>query len=179
MKILHLSTGGTITGCETSYPELAVLSHFFSDPVDIGKYFTSSMKIVADFEMRDICSKDSRAITEGDRKAMVQEIEGAHKEGVRHFLITHGTYTMPETGVYIINNLPEKTLSDISVVITGAMYPMNIVGSDALLNLGSSVSSLMNIHEPLGVVINMHARNWDPRKVEKDAENLIFKEIEE
>lgn len=130
----------------------------------------------ADFSARDVCNKDSRSITEDDRKILLQEVERAFKEGVRHFLVTHGTFTMPETGTYLMENLSDSTVSDVSIVITGAMYPMNLVGGDGLLNLGAAVSALINSNEPLGIVINMHAKNWDPSKIKKDADNLLFHE---
>lgn len=175
-KILHLSTGGTITGCESDYPAIAKLGHFFGDPIDIEKYLTQSMKMNAEYGGREVCKKDSRAITEDDRSILCKEIERANKMGVKCFLITHGTFTMPETGVFLLENLPEEVLTEVSVVLTGAMYPMNLVGGDGLLNLGASVATLINTEKPLGVVINMHAKNWDPRLIEKDAENLVFAE---
>lgn len=175
-KILHLSTGGTITGCETDYPVIAKLSHFFGDPVDIEKYLTESMKVTAEYEGREICSKDSRAITKDDRVILCKEIERAYKTGTKRFLITHGTFTMPDTGIFLLENLPKEVLTDISVVLTGAMYPMNLIGGDGLLNLGASVAVLINAEKPLGVVINMHGKNWNPRHIEKDADNLVYVE---
>ncbi len=176
-KILHLATGGTITGCAPEYPQIAELAACFSDSTDIEKYLTLSLKVYADYSMKIICNKDSREITEEDRKALAQEISNAHENGIKSILITHGTFTMPETGMFLLENLPEDILSDVSIVITGAMYPMNLAGGDGLLNLGASISSLINADTPLGVVINMHGKNWDPRKIKKDAENLIFEEI--
>ena len=175
-KILHLSMGGTISGCETDYPQIENLAQFFPNSVDIEVYFTHSMKIPAEYSAKEVCKKDSRSITDDDRKVLLQEIEKAYKEDVRNFLITHGTFTMPETGRFLVKNLPEDLLSEVSIVITGAMYPMNLVGGDGLLNLGASVSTLINAEKPLGVIINMHGKNWDPRKIKKDAENLIFEE---
>jgi L-asparaginase len=175
-KILHLSMGGTISGCETDYPQIEKLAQFFPNSVDIGVYFTHSMKIPAEYSAKEVCKKDSRSVTDDDRKILLQEIERAYKEGVRDFLITHGTFTMPETGVFLLKNLKEDLLSEANIVITGAMYPMNLIGGDGLLNLGAAVSSLINTEKPLGVVINMHGKNWDPRKIKKDAENLIFEE---
>lgn len=176
-KILHLVMGGTISGKETDYPQIEELSHFFSDGIDIGMYLTKSMKMMAEYSMREVADKDSRSITKDDRKIMVQEIERAYKEGIHDFLITHGTFTMPETGMFLLENLSGDTLKNISIVITAAMYPMNLIGGDGLLNLGASVAVLINTDEPLGVIINMHGKNWDPQKIEKDAENLIFKEL--
>ncbi|MFC1600195.1 asparaginase domain-containing protein, partial [Patescibacteria group bacterium] len=140
------------------------------------KYLTVSLKISADYSMKTICNKDSREINNDDREKLTQEIEKAYKEDTKLFLITHGTFTMPETGIYLMENLPEELLSDISIVLTGAMYPMNLMGGDGLLNLGASVSSLINADKSFGVKINMHGKNWNPRNIDKDVDNLVFKE---
>ena len=177
-KILHLSTGGTITGYELDYPPLEKLSKIFTDAVDVRVYLMESMKIHAEYDLRVVCNKDSREISESDRKILVQEIERAYRErGIKDFLVTHGTFTMPDTGAFLLENLNKDILFDISVVITGAMYPMNLVGGDGLLNIGASVSILINTEKPLGVVINMHGKNWDPRKIKKNKESLIFEEV--
>lgn len=176
-KILHLSTGGTITGCAPEYPEIEELAKSFSDSTDIKKYLTLSFKIHADYSMKAICNKDSREITTNDRDVLREEILQAHQAGVRHILITHGTYTMPDTGLYLINHLPEDVLHAMCIVITGAMYPMNLEGGDGLLNLGAAVSSLINADHALGVIICMHGKNWHPGAIQKDAKNLIFREI--
>ena len=174
-KILHISTGGTISGYENDYPQIEKLSHFFTNAVDVGMYFKKSMQVYADYSMKEVCKKDSRTISDNDRKNIMKEIEKAYKGGgVRSFLITHGTFTMPDTGIFLIKKLSEKILSKISVVITGAMYPMNLVGGDGLLNLGAAISVLINANNPLGVVINMHGKNWNPEKIKKDKDNLIF-----
>ncbi|MBN2086771.1 asparaginase [Candidatus Peregrinibacteria bacterium] len=176
IKILHLSTGGTITGCAPEYPQIADLAAFFSDAIHIEKYLCDSLKMTAEYSSVEICNKDSRDINEQDLKNLQNEIEKAYST-TKHFLITHGTYTMPETAIYLMDNLPENILNDVSIILTGAMYPMNLIGSDGLMNLGASVSSLINSDKPLGIKINMHGKNWEPRTIEKDTENLIFKEI--
>jgi len=175
-KILHLSTGGTITGCENDYLAISKISTYFKDAVDIKKYLTEAMKIKAEYSLREICNKDSRDINDDDRGILTKEIERAYKEGIKHFLITHGTFTMPETGVYLMNNLSQDIIDDTSIILTGAMYPMNLIGGDGLLNLGAAVSTLINSDNSLGVKINMHCQNWDPSKIQKDSKNLIFEE---
>lgn len=176
-EILHLSTGGTITGCESDYPAISKIAAFFKDAVDIGKYMKEALKVSADYSIREVCNKDSRDMTDDDRKILKSEIERAYNEGIKHFLITHGTYTMPETGVYLLDNLSEGILKDTSIILTGAMYPMNLFGGDGLMNLGASVSVLINSDKPLGVKLNFHGKNWDPRHTKKDDRNLIFKEV--
>ena len=176
--ITHILTGGTIGGCVPEYPEVGRLVGIFNDSSNIDKFLTQSLQTVADFSVVELCKKDSREISDQDRENIAKIISEGFKNRVRHFLITHGTYTMPETGIYLLEHLTEEVLSQCSVVITGSMYPLNFIGSDALLNIGASLSSLLNASSPLGVKVCMHGKNWDPRKIRKDAENLIFQEIE-
>ncbi len=84
---------------------------------------------------------------------------------------------MPETGMYLQSNLSKEVLKHCTIVITGSMYPLNIIGSDATLNLGAALGTLINATSPYGVVISMHGRNWDPTVIRKNASELIFEEI--
>lgn len=173
-KILHLQTWGTITGNVPEYQEIQKLADIFLDYVDIGKYITYSLQAPCEYKMIKICNKDSRDILDVDRQRLVEEIEKAYKKWVKDFLITHGTYTMPDTGKYIDGHLPKEIREDISLVITGAMYPWWVLWSDAPMNIWASISTLLNAEKPVGVTISMHGKNWDIYKVEKDTENLIF-----
>jgi L-asparaginase/Glu-tRNA(Gln) amidotransferase subunit D len=175
-KLIHIATGGTIEGYAPEYKEIGELANIFSDVTDIAKYITKSFRFNGSYKLEVVCKKDSREITKEDRKKIQSSIEKYYSEGVKHFLITHGTYTMPETGIFLINNLSKEILEQSSIIITGAMYPLNLIGSDALLNIGAAISSLLNISQPLGVKISMHGKNWDPRTVRKDADKLIFEE---
>ncbi len=80
---------------------------------------------------------------------------------------------MSETGEFLINNLPKDVLASSTIILTGAMYPWNVYGSDAPMNLGASISQLISEHVS-GVWICMHGKLFDPRKVNKDAEKRIF-----
>lgn len=174
-KILHLSTGGTIDGHVPEYPEIKKAKDIFGDISNLNNYIVETFKIHSDYSSKEICSKDSRDITDEDRKKLTQTIEKAYTiNKIDKFLVTHGTFTMPETGKYLLLNIDKSILKKISVVITGAMFPLNVVGSDALLTVGASISSLLNTQNPLGVIICMHGKNWNPEKVKKDTQNLIF-----
>lgn len=178
-KIIHIATGGTIEGYAPEYSEIGYLAGIFSDVTDISKYITKSFRFNGSYKLEIVCRKDSRDITKSDRKKIAEVIKENYKKGSRSFLITHGTYTMPETGMFLQKNLPEEIIRNASIVITGSMYPLNLIGSDALLNIGASISTLVNYPGPLGVKISMHGKNWDPEKVRKDADKLIFEEKEQ
>lgn len=172
-KLLLLKTGGTIDGCVPEYVEIEQIANLFNDSVNFKKHVTQSFKAAVEFSEFEVCKKDSRQITQADRNIMVQVIEREYAQGTKLFLITHGTFTMSETGEFLMDKLPEDVLQNVSVVLTGAMYPWNVFGSDAPMNLGASISQLISGHAN-GVWICMHGKMFDPTKVSKDAEKRVF-----
>ncbi len=172
--ILHLQTWGTITWNVPEYKEIERIAHIFTDYVDIWKYIIYSFQAPCEYSMIKICDKDSRQIVEWDRIKLLEEISWAYKNWVKDFLITHGTYTMPDTAKYIFEKLPKEILNDISVVITWSMYPWGVLWSDAPMNIWAAISTLLNSKSPIWVTISMHGKNWDIYKIEKDIENLVF-----
>jgi L-asparaginase len=71
-------------------------------------------------------------------------------------VVTHGTDTIVETA----RLLGEAQLSK-TIVLTGAMVPFTVYGSDSLFNLGSSMSAVQLL--PPGVYVAMNGRifTWD------------------
>ena len=173
-KLLHLSTGWTISWQCPEYKEIEKLANIFHDNLDFKKFIVDSFQARCLYENQVICNKDSRNITDLDRNNLIDWILEAYKDDTKLFLITHGTYTMPETWKYLEQNLPGNILQNISLIITGAMYPWNILGSDAPMNIWASISSLLNAEKPLWVMISMHWKNWDVNNIEKDVWKLLF-----
>ena len=174
-KVHHIKTGGTIGGCVPEYREIEILAGIFPDMIDLDKYLAQSLKIFAAYSETTVCHKDSREVTDDDRDQVVATIDQKYQEGIKKFLITHGTYTMPETGQYLMDNLPSQVKKDAQIIITGSMYPWTVLGSDAPINLGAALGLLLNSDRPM-IAICMHSKLFDPRKVEKDEQNLIFRE---
>jgi L-asparaginase/Glu-tRNA(Gln) amidotransferase subunit D len=172
-KLLLIKTGGTIDGCVPEYVEIEQIASIFSDSVDFKKHVTQSFKAPVQFSEFEVCKKDSRQITDSDRNIMVQVIEREFHQGTKKFLITHGTFTMGDTGKFLMEHLPTEIKDNSSVILTGAMYPWNVFGSDAPMNLGASVSQLISDNAK-GVWICMHGKLFDPRKVTKDTDRLVF-----
>lgn len=172
-KLLLIKTGGTIDGCVPEYVEIEQIANLFNDSVNFNKHVTQSFKAAVGFSEFEVCKKDSRQITHSDRNIITQVIEREFEQGTKMFLITHGTFTMSETGEFLLDNLPAEVKENCSVILTGAMYPWNVFGSDAPMNLGASISQLISDHAR-GVWICMHGKLFDPRKVSKDAEKRIF-----
>ncbi|HBL39139.1 TPA: asparaginase, partial [Candidatus Uhrbacteria bacterium] len=108
----------------------------------------------------EICMKDSRALTKQDIQSMVKTIE---KSGAKRILITHGTYTMPDTARYIETNLKRD---DQTIIITGSMIPLEgFSPSDAGFNLGYAFSQVKIL--PPGVYLSMNGRVFNAGEVMK------------
>lgn len=174
--IHHLKTGGTIGGCVPEYKEIEHLAGIFPDMVDLDKFLAKSLKIYATYKETTVCHKDSREVSDMDRSEMLQIITREFAKGAKRFLITHGTYTMPETGMYLLEHLSEQIKSEVQIVITGSMFPWTVLGSDAPINLGAALGILLNTDDAR-IAICMHGRLFDPTKVTKDTENLIFTDV--
>lgn len=164
-KINILMTGGTIDSrwdyiSDTAVPlEKSTLPEFF----DIVK---SSDEILFD----QITMKDSRNLNHEDRLKVLEHIESSD---VKNFIVTHGTYTMPDTARYLKANLKDN---DKKIILTGSMVPMTgFSPSDAGFNLGYAMASFSRL-EP-GVYVCMNGRIFDPEEIAKDLSEGKFTSI--
>lgn len=154
-KIQILLTGGTID----SHWEGKVDTTVVNEQSDLPKYF-EQLILYVDMEFKEICMKDSRKLTEEDIDNLLAAIEQSPYSKI---IITHGTYTMPDTGRILKANLKRK---DQTVVLTGAMAPLRgFDGSDAAFNLGYAIAKVQQL-EP-GVYISMNGRTFTPEEVAK------------
>lgn len=96
---------------------------------------------------------DSLEMGREDRLSILESCRRASEERI---LVTHGTDTMVETARVLGSAGMGKT-----VVLTGAMVPYTVQGSDAVFNLGFALSAVQLL-EP-GVYIAMHGKifPWD------------------
>ena len=92
----------------------------------------------------------------------------------RAIVITHGTDTMAETAGVLGRALEsgETDLSGKRIVLTGAMVPYSVSGSDALFNLGSAIMAAQLV-EP-GVYIAMNGRCFPWHSVRKNRTLGVF-----
>mgnify|MGYP006272725493 CR=1 FL=1 len=109
---------------------------------------------------------DSLQMDDEGRRRILEACRNAPED---HILIIHGTDTMTETAAL----LGEADLGK-RIVLTGAMVPYTIHGSDALFNLGFGVAAVQ-LTEP-GVYVAMSGRlfSWD--NVRKNREAARFEE---
>ncbi len=150
-QLLIVTTGGTIDKV------------YFDDKSDfqvgdpqIGGILRE-LGVAFSFNVIPIIRKDSLHITAADRELLRATIAA---QPAQHVLVTHGTDTMVETAKVL------ASLTDKTIVITGALNPARFRGSDAEFNIGTAVGAVQAL--PPGVYIAMNGRIWDPAKVRKN-----------
>ncbi|TXH72534.1 MAG: asparaginase [Thiothrix sp.] len=120
-----------------------------------------------DVEIQQLCLKDSLEMTDQDR---AQILEACRSSAHQQIIITHGTDTMAETARYLIAANPNKT-----IVLTGAMIPLSVNGSDGLFNLGSALVAVQVM--PTGVYIAMNGRVFNGAQVTKNRGLGVFEAL--
>ncbi len=150
-QLLIVTTGGTIDKV------------YFDDKSDfqvgdpqIGRIL-DELGVAFRFSVIPILRKDSLHITEADRELLRATIAA---QPARHVLVTHGTDSMVETAKVL------ASISDKTILLTGALNPARFRGSDADFNIGTAVGAVQCL--PPGVYIAMNGRIWDPMKVRKN-----------
>jgi len=113
---------------------------------------------------------DSLYMTEEQRVEVAQTCQHSAEDKI---IIVHGTDTMCNTAKVIAQTLGEENTK--TVVLTGAMIPYSLEGSDAVFNLGCAISAVQLL--PPGVYLTMSGRifSWD--NCRKNKEKGIFETL--
>jgi len=109
-----------------------------------------------------LMNKDSLEMTDADRVLILGMVRAIVKENAP-MVITHGTDTMVQTGLYLQRALPEL---NVPIALTGAMSPLGFEGNDGLQNLTESLLAVQLIRA--GVYVVMHNEVFPIRRVRKD-----------
>ena len=147
MTLRIIATGGTF---DKHYDELAgKLTFHESHLPEVLK--RARLTVPVELEVRPLI--DSLDMVDQDRKEILESCEKSPEKAI---VIIHGTDTMRETAEV----LGRAGLAR-SIVLTGAMVPYEIVGSDAFFNLGFALAAAQL--QPHGVSIAMQATlfAWD------------------
>lgn len=143
-EIKVILTGGTIDSIYDGTKDTAVPLKHSALPA-----FIKNLRSDDIFSFTEVCMKDSRAITTADLKKVLK-IADTTKEKI--VIITHGTYTMPDTSRFLAANMKKK---DKVVVLTGSMIPLTgFAPSDAPFNLGYSIASAKALKPGVYVCMN-------------------------
>lgn len=156
-ELLVITTGGTIDKV------------YFDDKSDyqvgepqIGRIL-EELGVAFRFRVIPILRKDSLHISDDDRELVRATIAS---QDARHVLITHGTDSMIATAKAL------ASITDKTIVLTGALNPARFRGSDAEFNIGTAVGAVQSL--PPGAYIAMNGRIWDPAKVRKNVDANRF-----
>ena len=153
--IHFMITGGTIDSYYEGTKDTAV-----PNTQSIIPRYIKSLKLYNQIEFTDICMKDSRQINTDDLAKLLHEIETSK---YTHIIITHGTYTMPDTARFLAANLKRK---DQTIVLTGAMLPMTeFTMSDGPFNLGFALAKAQEISA--GIYVCMNGNTFSADEVTK------------
>ncbi len=154
-KIEVVITGGTIDSFFNSITDSVI-------PLknSVLPEFIRSLKTEDKFSFTQVCMKDSRSLTREDLKKVLYVV---NKTKSKKIIITHGTYTMPDTARFLEANLERN---DQTIILTGSMIPLTgFSPSDAPFNIGYALASV-KILEP-GVYVCMNGRIFNPKEVAK------------
>jgi L-asparaginase len=111
---------------------------------------------------------DSLEMDESQREAIVASCRDAEESRI---VITHGTDTMEQTARLLDAAGIGATKT---IVLTGAMVPFTIAGSDAVFNFGGALIAVQTL--PPGVFVVMHGRVFPAGSVSKDRSRGRFVE---
>jgi len=150
MKIALFLMGGTIDGANSDEGALRVHSEA---ALWLKQQTGINASIVA------ICNKDSREITKEDQDALIAQIESSPYDRI---LITHGTFTIAQTGK-ILKEVFAGTNK--TILLVGAWVPFGEVDSDAPQQMNYAIETLTK--GKAGVWIAMDGELFDPDLTEK------------
>ncbi len=158
MNVVYvITTGGTI---EKVYSEQTGAVANVDEKID--RYLGLLRLPDCDVRVLPLMNKDSLEMTDADRMLVLGMVRGLLLEG-SPIVITHGTDTMVQTGLYLQNEL---TGLAIPIVLTGAMTPLGFEGSDGLQNLTESLFAVRVLGP--GVYVVMHNQAFPVHRVRKD-----------
>jgi len=163
LKVNVITTGGTI---EKVYSEQTSTVENLDNQID--RYLGRLRLPDCDVRVTPLMNKDSLEMTDADRSAILDQVRQKSGE-LPAVVITHGTDTMVQTGLYLKQALPELK---VPIVLTGAMTPIGFEGSDGLQNLTESLFAVRILDPGIYVVMNNQAFPID--RVRKDRETSRF-----
>lgn len=151
MHIRFITTGGTID--KVYFDDLS--------QYEVGESHVEHMLkeglVQFDYDVVPLLQKDSLEMAAEDRKRLREYIE---KDDASHYVVTHGTDTMPETAA-ALQGIDGKT-----IVLTGALSPARFRSTDADFNVGMAVAAVQ-VATP-GVYIAMSGQVFEAGMVRKN-----------
>ena len=160
MFLRFITTGGTI---DKIYFD--ALSQFEVGDSQLKHILTEGL-VDFEYDIVPLLQKDSIEMTDEDRSKLRDYIAN---DDVSHFVITHGTDTMPATAEALAG-LDGKT-----IILTGALTPARFKTTDAVFNIGMAVAAAQ-IAAP-GVYIAMSGQVFRAGEVRKNRTENRFETL--
>ncbi len=163
-RISVILTGGTIS--KTYDQRTAVMRN--DEPV--AKRMIQSLHLNdAKVKLVELLNKDSQDFTDEDREAVARRVRIASRRNDA-VVVVHGTDTMAQTADLLVEQIAKPR---VPIILTGAMTPAVIDGSDGRQNLTEALFAC-RLLEP-GVYIVFHGQALRCPGVEKDYEAMTFR----
>ena len=157
-KIKIFVTGGTF---DKEYNEITGKLYFNKSKI---KQLLEMGRSQLDVDIQTLMMVDSIEMSIDERNLI---IEKCISEPLNKIVVTHGTDTMVDTAKLLANSISNKT-----IVITGAMIPVKFGSSDGLFNMGSALSFVQALSN--GVYIAMNGKIFNQKNVRKNKNLGIF-----
>ncbi len=165
-NLIHfIAMGGTIDSGWSGAQDALVVNEKSDVPL-----FLSRFPLLSETIFSQVCAKDSRAVIDEDRKNLVKTVENSPAAKI---VITHGTFTMPETARFLQKKLKRH---DQTIVLTSATRPLRgFEMSDAPLNLGYAISNAQHLKP--GIYIALKGQALTLEELEKKLQEGSFHKI--
>ncbi len=155
-----ISTGGTIA---KRYDELS--GELVFDKEHIEKMLAQG-RCNAHIKIKPLMLKDSLDLTETEREIIFKACLDASESKI---IITHGTDTMVESAKKL------STISNKTIILTGAMIPYAFKNSDSLFNLSFALASAQMQSSGVYICMNGQIFSWD--NVVKNRAKGVFEKL--
>ena len=161
LRIHLITTGGTI---EKIYSETTGTVVNLETKID--RYLKQLRLPDAEIDTISVMNIDSLEMTHEDREKVLAVVRDRLDAPI---VITHGTDTLVETGMFLRQFLPDIPFP---IVFTGAMSPLGFERSDGLQNLTESLLAARLLPPAIWLVI--HNQVFPIDRVRKDRQHARF-----
>jgi L-asparaginase len=145
-----ITTGGTF---EKHYNPIAGSLGFEDSHLS---EITDRMRLARPVTCETLMLVDSLDMLDAHRQRVLDACRASTEKRI---IIIHGTDTMAETGRVLGAAQLDKT-QDKTIVITGAMVPYEVAGSDALFNLGFALGAASQCAPGVYIAMNARVHPW-------------------
>ena len=122
--------------------------------------FVNVLRLYEECEFTEVCMKDSRNLDDADRKNILKTVSDSK---FKRIIITHGTYTLPDTARYLKANL--KNHNKVIIFVCSMIPLIGFTPTDAGFNIGYAVAKSQELSE--GIYVCMNGKIFLPEEIVK------------